>query len=194
MGYSQADKQSSHARIVEIAARRFRVHGLRGIGVAEIMKEAGLTVGGFYKHFDSREALIREAMTQAFLDTTAWRAKARADLRRAVREYLAEPHRDNLETSCAITAFLNDADKTGDAPHALYTARLQQLLALITSLLPPENQPKAVAQARLICSACVGALAMSRAVDDPRLSRELLHTVADQLMALIPSRGAGDRA
>ena len=66
MGHSQADKAQTHERIVEIAARRMREQGLEGVGVAELMKEAGLTVGGFYKHFASRDALVAEAMQATF--------------------------------------------------------------------------------------------------------------------------------
>lgn len=186
MGHSQAAWQATHARIVTIAARRFRTHGLRGIGVADIMKEAGLTVGGFYKHFDSREALVREAMAEAFLDTDQWGLRLRADLRRALRGYLGEPHRDDLESSCGIAAFLNDVGVSGEASRALYTERLRQLVDLIASLLPDDHGGgDRQARAMLVYSACVGALTLSRAVSDPKLSRELLNAVADRLMTLI---------
>jgi TetR/AcrR family transcriptional repressor of nem operon len=191
MGHSQASKQASRARIVRIAARRFRAHGLRGIGMADIMKEAGLTVGGFYKHFASREDLVREAMTEAFRDTDAWSDRARADLRRAIREYLSESHRDNAANGCAIAAFVGDAERSGGAPRALYTERLARLLACIASLLPTDSESERPDKAMLVYSACVGALTMSRAVSDARLSRELLNSVADQLLLLIPSGGGG---
>ena len=184
MGHSQAARQATHARIVTIAAQRFRMHGLRGIGVADIMKEAGLTVGGFYKHFASREDLVREAMAEAFLDTDRWSLRLRADLRRALRAYLGEPHRDRLESSCGIAAFLNDVGVTDAGSRGMYTARLRQLIDLIASLLPDDGgnrQDKAM----LVYCACVGALTLSRAVSDPKLSRELLNSVADQLMALL---------
>ena len=65
MGHSRADKEKTHKRIVKIAARRFREEGLAGVGIAELMKEAGLTVGGFYKHFNSRDDLVAEAVSSA---------------------------------------------------------------------------------------------------------------------------------
>ncbi|MFP3756184.1 TetR/AcrR family transcriptional regulator [Cupriavidus sp. SIMBA_020] len=184
MGHSQASRKTTHARIVTIAARRFRMHGLRGIGVADIMQEAGLTVGGFYKHFSTREALVCEAMAEAFRDTDQWSRRLRADLRRSLRAYLGESHRDRLEDSCGIAAFLNDAGVSGVESRALYTTRLRQLVELIASLLPEDGSDRQ-AKAILIYSACVGALTLSRAVSDAELSRELLNTVADQLMALI---------
>src|SRR5487761_1155567 len=66
MGYSKAQKEKTHKRIVAIASKRFREKGLAGFGIAELMKEAGLTVGGFYKHFDSRDELVAEALSDAF--------------------------------------------------------------------------------------------------------------------------------
>ena len=66
MGYSKAQKTRTHKRIVSIASKRFREKGLAGFGIAELMKEAGLTVGGFYKHFDSRDDLVAEAVNSAF--------------------------------------------------------------------------------------------------------------------------------
>ena len=72
MGYSKSDKAETHTRIVSVAAKRFRELGLEGIGVADVMKEAGVTVGGFYKHFDSRDELVVEALATAFQDLDRW--------------------------------------------------------------------------------------------------------------------------
>ena len=72
MGYSKKDKAETHTRIVTVAAKRFRELGLEGIGVADVMKEAGVTVGGFYKHFDSRDELVVEALATAFQDLDRW--------------------------------------------------------------------------------------------------------------------------
>jgi len=66
MGHSRAQKAKTHKRIVSIASKKFREEGLAGVGIAELMKEAGLTVGGFYKHFDSRDDLVAEAVSSAF--------------------------------------------------------------------------------------------------------------------------------
>ena len=72
MGYSKSDKAETHTRIVKVAAKRFRERGLEGIGVADVMKEAGVTVGGFYKHFGSRDELVVEALATAFKDLDVW--------------------------------------------------------------------------------------------------------------------------
>lgn len=93
MGHSQAEKAATHQRIVDVAARRFRELGLDGIGVADVMKEAGMTVGGFYKHFESRDELVTEALEVAFKSLDVWEARAE-NLAQAVRDYLSEAHRD----------------------------------------------------------------------------------------------------
>src|SRR6266481_4288686 len=100
MRHSKAEKARTHERIVAIAAKRFREKGLAGIGIADLMKEAGLTVGGFYKHFDSRDALVAEAVSSAF---GAWKRQMDAaasggppvSYEKLIDEYLDEWHRDN---------------------------------------------------------------------------------------------------
>lgn len=100
MGHSQAEKAATHQRIVDVAARRFRELGLDGIGVADVMKEAGMTVGGFYKHFESRDELVTEALEVAFKSLDIWEARAE-NLAQAVRDYLSEAHRDARPRLCA---------------------------------------------------------------------------------------------
>jgi TetR/AcrR family transcriptional regulator, transcriptional repressor for nem operon len=108
MGYSKAQKARTHKRIVAIAAKRFREKGLAGFGIAELMKEAGLTVGGFYKHFDSRDDLVAEAVNSAF---GGWKRRVEAakssglpvSYEKLIDEYLNQAHRDNPGTGCAFS-------------------------------------------------------------------------------------------
>src|ERR1700761_9339444 len=124
MGHSQIDKEKNHQRIVEVAARKIREGGIDGPGVAEIMNEAGLTHGGFYKHFDSRDDLVAEAGDVAI-------EQGQSDLERAVEgaadplaafleEYVSEKHRDAPGTGCTVVALGADAaraDPRGRAPY-----------------------------------------------------------------------------
>src|SRR6202047_1738188 len=108
MGYSKAQKEKTHKRIVAIASKRFREKGLAGFGIAELMKEAGLTVGGFYKHFDSRDDLVAEAVSSAF---GGWKRRVDAakaggpsvSLAKLINDYLNEAHRDNPGAGCAFS-------------------------------------------------------------------------------------------
>src|ERR1700684_130139 len=105
MGHAKRDKQTTHERIVSVAARRFRERGLEGIGVADVMKEAGVTVGGFYKHFGSRDALVVEALATAFKDLDVWEENT-PDMAHLLQNYLTEAHRDAPGAGCALGALL----------------------------------------------------------------------------------------
>src|SRR3977135_4740376 len=93
MGHSKRDKQTTHERIVRVAAKRFREGGLEGIGVPDVMKEAGVTVGGFYKHFGSRDELVVEALATAFKDLDVWEEHT-ADMGQLLPNYLTAAPRE----------------------------------------------------------------------------------------------------
>jgi TetR/AcrR family transcriptional repressor of nem operon len=186
MGHSKAQKTRTHKRIVNIASKRFREKGLAGLGIAELMKEAGLTVGGFYKHFDSRDDLVAEAVSSAF---GVWKrrveaAKARGpsvSLAELIDDYLNQAHRDNPGTGCAFSALAAEIGRSDKRTRALTTEQVRNDIQLIAGLLPG-NDPQAVrSQAILTFSALVGSMSLARAVSDEALSREILNTVAELL-------------
>src|SRR5580700_4031010 len=184
MGYSKSDKAETHTRIVKVAAKRFRELGLEGIGVADVMKEAGVTVGGFYKHFGSRDELVVEALATAFKDLDVWEEHT-ADMAHLLQNYLTEAHRDAPGTGCAMGALVGDMTRGSKSARALYTARVKRSLAFFSALLPSNRRPDKRGRALLILSALLGALNLSRAVSDPNLSQEILQGVRDELMGLI---------
>jgi TetR/AcrR family transcriptional repressor of nem operon len=184
MGYSKSDKAETHRRIVKVAAKRFRERGLEGIGVADVMKEAGVTVGGFYKHFGSRDELVVEALATAFKDLDVWEEHT-PDLAHGIQNYLTEAHRDAPGTGCAMGALLGDMTRGSKSARALYTERVKRSLAFFSALLPTSQRPDKRRRALLILSALLGALNLSRAVSDPSLSREILDGVRDELIGLV---------
>jgi TetR/AcrR family transcriptional regulator, transcriptional repressor for nem operon len=198
MGYSQREKAATHERIVRVAAKRFRELGLDGIGVADVMKEAGVTVGGFYKHFQSRDELVVEALATAFHDLDRW--EEHADTLTALLEsYLSEAHRDAPGTGCALGAFVGDMSRASRSARAVYTARLKRSLAFASGLVPADGTADQRGRAILMISAMLGAINLSRAVSDPKLSREVLTQTRDQLARFCqtadpPSDGATPRA
>ena len=123
-------KQETHERIVDVAARAIRRHGYAGVGVADVMKQAGLTHGGFYAHFDSRDALLVEALERAGREsseavTRAFErraAKSVSAFRALVEAYLADEHLASLEAGCPVAALACDMPRQSDAvrkaPHA----------------------------------------------------------------------------
>jgi TetR/AcrR family transcriptional repressor of nem operon len=184
MGHAKRDKQTTHERIVSVAARRFRERGLEGIGIADVMKEAGVTVGGFYKHFGSRDELVVEALAAAFKDLDVWEEHT-TDMAQLLQNYLTEAHRDVPGTGCAMGALLGDMTRGSKSARALYTERVKRSLAFTSALLPSSPRANKRGRALLILSALLGAINLSRAVSDPDLSREILYGVRDQLISLM---------
>jgi TetR/AcrR family transcriptional repressor of nem operon len=185
-GYSKAQKAKTHQRIVKLASKRFREEGLAGIGIAELMKEAGLTVGGFYKHFDSRAHLVCEAVDSAF---GAWKRRVEAakssaspvSYEKLIDEYLNEAHRDNPGTGCAFSALAPEIARSDKRTRAVTSEQVRNDIQLIATLLPGEDKRTARSQAILTFSALVGAMSLARAVSDEALSREILKTVGEHL-------------
>ena len=186
MGHSQTQKTKNHQRIVRTAAKRFREKGLAGVGIADLMKEVGLTVGGFYKHFDSRDELVVEALRSAF---GTWRRQAEAarsggpplTYAKLVDDYLSEAHRDHPGSGCAISALAGDVARSGKRTRSLLTEEIRTNCQLIADLTPGEEEGQARSRAILTLSALVGAIGLSRAVSDEALSREILKTVGELL-------------
>lgn len=189
MGHSQADKIATHQRIVDIAAKRFREHGLDGISIADLMKEAGLTVGGFYKHFASRDELVAEALQRALRDIEPWETAISTAPRQAMRSYMSETHRDDISSGCAVAALGNDVSRSNGDTRDIYTNQVRRVFDAIAKISPTENNAGKRTQAYLVYSACIGAITLSRAVSDPKLSRQILEGVLSEVLeTLSPKR------
>lgn len=176
----QATKNRAH--VVEVAGTEFRRHGFDGIGVADLMKAAGLTHGGFYNNFASKDALAAEAVARVFVETTGrlrQHALAAADPFTAmVRFYLSPQHRDSIEAGCAIAALSQDAARGSPELRAAFEAGIAAYLDLIVEI-AGVTRPRAMA----IYATMVGALTLSRTVTDPTLAHEMLVAAADGLLA-----------
>ncbi|MGW4880635.1 TetR/AcrR family transcriptional regulator [Streptomyces sp. NPDC004262] len=188
MGHSQAEKAASRERVLRIAARKVRTDGVGGLGVADVMKEAGLTHGGFYKHFASRDDLVTQAAAAALTEGSAKMERAARKNERDARAglldaYLSEQHRDTPATGCALVPLGAAAGRDGtDGDVHLkdaYERQVRAYLDLIAGL--DEDAEDARAEAVLTLSALVGAVLMSRAVADGDLSDEILETVNRRL-------------
>jgi TetR/AcrR family transcriptional repressor of nem operon len=186
MGHSQDEKAESHELIVRAAAARFREAGVDGIGVAQLMKEAGLTHGGFYRHFASRDELVAEAIERALHDG-GQRAvgmvanNAQAPLAALVDGYLSPAHRDHLASSCAVTTLAGDVARSNDRARSAYTGQVGTYLELLTRLIADDEPGPGRTKAIAALSTLVGALSMARAVNDEKLSREILKSAASEL-------------
>jgi AcrR family transcriptional regulator len=176
---AKSRKEISHERIVEVAARAIRRSGYDGTGVADIMKEAGLTHGGFYAHFASRDALLAEAGSKACADSAALAARVAASappgqaLQAIMQAYLSPEHLSAIETGCPIAALGSEMPRqTAEVRHAV-TSHIKEMVDLIARQLPGWGQQQAHEQAMALLCALIGTTMIARAVDDPALSDAL---------------------
>ncbi len=192
MGTSRAAKAASHDRILDIAAARIRRDGIDGLAVAELMKEAGLTHGGFYRHFDSREHLVAEAAQRALTQGSAWTiAAAKLGGQRGyaalVDGYLSTWHRDHPESGCGLAGVAADVARADGPARGSYTRQVQECLAVLADLIGNPDREAGEREAVLTLSVLVGAISMARAVDDPDLSQQILTSTAAALKKRIPN-------
>ena len=179
-------KHETHERIVDVAARAIRRHGYAGVGVADVMKEAGLTHGGFYAHFDSRDALIIEALERAGRDsgeavTRALErraAKGVSAFRALVEAYLGDEHLASLETGCPVAALACDIPRQSDAVREASAVRVRRLVAGVQSALPHASR----ATASVVAGTLVGTLQLARALGANADGRALLSAARKALV------------
>ena len=179
MKVSRDQAARNRERIVEIAAQLFRERGFDGIGVADLMKEAGLTHGGFYGHFSSKEDLIAEASARALMGSLTLLSKvaerAPGDRLSAVANaYLTRGHRDNPGAGCLLAALGPDVSRQGPAVRRSVTSYVRSAVDLLMKLVPGTSKAARRQKAISTYATLVGAIVMARAVDDRALSQEIL--------------------
>ncbi|QYG07690.1 TetR/AcrR family transcriptional regulator [Janthinobacterium sp. PAMC25594] len=176
---AQSRKEATHERIVEVATRAIRRSGYAGTGVADIMKEAGLTHGGFYAHFASRDALLAEAGDRAGAESVALAARVAAAappgqaLQAMLAAYLSPEHIAAIEVGCPVSALGSEMPRQAPEVRRAATIHIKEMIDLFARQLPNWGQPEAHAQAMAMVCAMVGATILARAVDEPALSDAL---------------------
>jgi TetR/AcrR family transcriptional regulator, transcriptional repressor for nem operon len=195
MRVSRVRAAENRERILEVATRLFRERGIDGIGVADLMKSAGLTHGGFYGHFKSKEDLIAQACGRAVAKMRDnWIkviSQSSADpLEALTTHYLNARHRDNTGRGCPIAALGAEVGRQGpDVRHAV-TEELRPFIEYLSGIVQGSSAGVRREKALALYASLVGALVVARAVDDPALSNEVLHAVADN----IQGKTVGQRA
>src|SRR3954469_4745715 len=166
---ARSRKEATHERIVEAAARAIRRSGYGGTGVADIMKEAGLTHGGFYAHFASREAMLAEAADRAGADGMKLATGVAADaapgraLEAIARAYLSKTHVEAVETGCAVAALGSETPRQAPEVRHAATRRIKEMIDLVARHLPNWGQRGAREDALVTVATLVGALQLARA-------------------------------
>ncbi|MBN3254252.1 TetR/AcrR family transcriptional regulator [Pectobacterium brasiliense] len=185
MKVTKAQAQANRARIVETASTLFRERGYDGIGIADLMAEAGLTHGGFYKHFRSKADLMVESAACGLAQTAE--LSAGSDISELVRGYLSREHRDARSTGCTIAALSGDAARQPEAVRETFAAGIERVLAELSKAnMSPDSTDANDARARYldILAHALGAIVMSRACpDDSPLADEILAVCRDKILA-----------
>ncbi len=177
MRYEKGRKDVTRQHIVAVASRRFREDGVEAVGIARLMADAGLTHGGFYSHFGSKEDLVQAAVTDA-LDRTQENmdraAQEGGGLEAIVRSYLRASHRDNPGQGCAVACLAAELARHPLATRDAVTERLQRFVGLIAEHLPAADPRVRRDGALAIFGLMVGTLQLARTVSDPVLSDQIL--------------------
>jgi TetR/AcrR family transcriptional regulator, transcriptional repressor for nem operon len=179
MRYPSQHKAETRKKILTAAARLFRERGYDGVGVDAIMNEVGLTAGGFYAHFSSKEALFAEAVTTALGRGQALRAAKSASidptdsLRALINGYLNRTHRDMVGEGCPLPVLTPDVARSDASTRESYEQQFLHYLSEIEALLP-QGSTASHDRALAFMAQCVGGLMLARAVKDEQLSNRIL--------------------
>jgi TetR/AcrR family transcriptional repressor of nem operon len=184
MRVSREQAAESRERILAAASRLFREHGYGGIGVADLMKTAGLTHGGFYSHFASKDELMAEATARALSGSAArWNRLAdeegEAALRTIAAYYLSPEHRRRAGSGCAVPSLAAEASRQGGAVRVAFTKGLAGLVDALGRVVPGRTRAARRKRALASFAAMAGAVVLARAVDDDALAEEILDAVKD---------------
>ena len=196
MRYGSGHKAESKSRILEAAARQLRAKGPNRVSVAEIMSNAGLTHGAFYAHFDSKNALVAEAVSEMFTDAgdravglSDWPAyegeELRAALRTFLKAYLSASHRDKPEGGCPLPALAAEISRADVRTRNNFTIGLNRMTARIENALSRLARTEADADARAVVAQMVGAVSLARAIGpgahSDAILRDCLNAIIEKL-------------
>jgi len=186
MRYSDTHKLETRDRVLKVAARTLRAKGPERLGVAEVMAEAGLTHGGFYAHFKSKDALLVAAVEEAFTDGRRLWARATEGypgvegLARYIDFYVSEGHRDRIDSGCPIAALGADFARSDSEAGRAFSASLDRLIGAMADRLPGEGRDRPTAAAAIFAE-MMGAVLVARALGDPAASSAVLAAARDNL-------------
>jgi TetR/AcrR family transcriptional repressor of nem operon len=187
MRVSKEQVAEHRERILTVAASLFRQNGFDGVGIADIMKGAGLTHGGFYRHFASKEDLMIQVSERAHAGSTEVWERIVSDegddsLRAIVKRYLSESHFEHRERGCAFATLGSDAARQPRSIRSAFANGLKPMIKILSGLVPGASPAVRRRKAISTMAEMVGAMVLARSVDDPKLSREILATVSNSVV------------
>ncbi len=187
MKVSKEQVVENRERVLTVAASLFRQKGFDGVGIADIMKGAGLTHGGFYRHFASKEDLMIQASNRALAGSAQiWERLVSEEgddsFKAIVKRYLSESHFEHRERACALTTLGADAARQPSSIRSAFANGLKPLIKILSGLVPGATPAIRRRKAISTMAEMVGAMVLARCVDDPKLSREILATVSNSVV------------
>jgi TetR/AcrR family transcriptional repressor of nem operon len=187
MRVSRIQAEENRRTVINVASRLFREHGFDGIGLKDVMEAAGLTQGAFYKQFESKEDLAAQASRRALESAShRWSAAAAANpqdpLGAVIAFYLSTGHREEKMDGCPIVALGSDAARQGVDVKASFEAGIREYLKLLGSWIGDADGEGSSGKAMAFLSTMVGAVVLSRAVNDEQLSKQLLQAAAESVL------------
>jgi AcrR family transcriptional regulator len=191
MRYDKGHKDETRRHILDVASAQFRESGIAAVGLAGIMSEAGLTNGAFYTHFESKEDLVREVLTDAL---TRREERHKANLENGVsaetviRDYLSTRHRDRAGTGCPTAALVAEIARHPKATRDAFTGKISDIVALMAEQIRQGTAEERRSKAITIYSTMVGALQLARAVNDKQLSDEILENAVKAAVTIANGR------
>jgi TetR/AcrR family transcriptional repressor of nem operon len=188
MRVSREQAALNRDRIIDAAGALFRAKGFGGVGVADIMKAADLTHGGFYGHFDSKDDLVAQASKRAMVRAATNWERVVADapdtpLAALLKHYLSERHRDDPGKGCVFAALAADASRSGKVVRNAFAEGLEPLLDILADAIPDRSKAARRRKAVAAMAALVGALGLARATEGTPLSDEILDAARRELLA-----------
>ena len=192
MRVSRAQAEENRQNVIDVASRLFREHGFDGIGLKDLMEGAGMTHGAFYKQFESKEGLVAEASARAFESATSrWsdavEANPKDPLGAVIAFYLSKGHRKEKMEGCPLVALGADAARQSADVKAAFEDGIRQHLSTLAGLISKADSQEKLNKAMAILSTMVGAVTLSRVVNDPRLAQSLLDAAAKSVREVASS-------
>jgi AcrR family transcriptional regulator len=189
--YDKGHSNATRRHILDVASAQFRESGIAATGLAGIMSEAGLTNGAFYTHFSSKEDLVRAVLLDALEGREQRHKDNLADgvaLETTIRDYLSARHRDRAKTGCPTAALVAEIGRHPKATRDAFTAKISDILALMAAQLPRGSADERRRKSIAIYATMVGALQLSRAVNDRKMSEDILENAVESAITLANGR------
>ena len=187
MRYEKGHKEATRQHIIDVASAQFREGGVAAVGIAGIMSAAGLTNGAFYAHFESKEDLVREVLLDALADRERRlrsNLEAGVGLEIALRDYLSARHRDAAGSGCPAAALVAEIARHPKKTRDVFTDRVFEFIPMLAERIGSGTAAERRRNATAIYGLMIGALQLSRAVSDKKLSDEILENAVEAALSL----------